>query len=127
LELLGVVLTGVTKGATRVHQRARDAIALDLGNNAALVFDATIRYVEAAATDGRDSGRLAVELERDSRSTPPWWQALRTGIAVERVASSAPGLAGDYQQLAEEFVSRLLEAESATESSAESRLEGARP
>lgn len=114
LALLGVVLFGVTKSASRVHKRARDVIEAELGG-AAPVFAATIRHVEAAAVDGRDRGQLAHELERAVLAARgERVKALRDGkrpSGAAKLAASALSLAEDYQALTEEVLAQLAKTE----------------
>lgn len=110
LALLGVVLFGVATGATRVKERARELVAADLGG-AAPIFTASIRHVEAAATDARERGELAHELEQVAAAGPTWWQRRRGATAAPVIAASASSLAGDYQTLAQEVVAAIVAAE----------------
>lgn len=112
LGLLGVVLTGVTGNATRIRGQARQAIEAHLGGSAP-VFESSIRYLEAAAVDARNRGQLVHELERDVNAAPRWFDRLRNGVKSETLAASAPGLASDYQRLAEELLERLNQVEAA--------------
>lgn len=113
LELLGVVLFGVSSTARRVLRQAREALTVDLGG-AGTVFAATIRHVEAAAVDARARGQLVHELERDVLSGPPWWERRRNpNLQAEPLAASAGSLAGDYQHVADEVLTRLAAAEMA--------------
>jgi len=110
VELLGVLLTATTQTATRIHERVYARIREDLGPDA-YIFTSRIRYAEAAASDARERGELAHELDKIVSGQPRWYEALRTGQPVERLAGSASTLAGDYAALAQEFVQTLLEAE----------------
>ncbi len=110
LEVLGIVLFGVGASATRVRARAHDHIAEDLGG-AVPILTSTIRHLEAAATDARERGQLAHELEAVAAEGPTWWELRRGAAPGERVAASASTLAGDYQALAEEVVGLLATAE----------------
>jgi chromosome partitioning protein len=110
VELLGVVLTATTQNATRIHERVFDRIKEDLGTDG-LIFNAKIRYAEAAAADARERGQLVHELEKVVSASPAWYESLRNGQPVERLAGSASTLAGDYAALAAEFVQTLIEAE----------------
>jgi cellulose biosynthesis protein BcsQ len=112
LILLGVVLFGINRSATRITAQARQALEADLGG-VAPVLDATIRHVEAAAVDARGRGQLVHELERDVHAAPRWYERLRnpTRDHPEALAVSAGALAGDYQALAEEIITRLAAAE----------------
>lgn len=111
VELLGVLLTGTTQTATRIHERVFTRVREDLGPEA-YIFKSRIRYAEAAASDSRERGELAHELEKVVSDQPAWYDSLRKGQPVERLAGSASSLAGDYAALAQEFVQTLLEAES---------------
>lgn len=112
LDLLGVVLTHVTTGATRVRDEARDAIVQDLGGDPALLMDTTIRFATASANRARNSGRLAHELEAAAGQDEPWWKAVRDGRTPQpRVPESASNLAGDYEALAREVLERIAVAE----------------
>jgi len=110
VELLGVLLTATTQTATRIHERVYARIREDLGPDA-YIFKSRIRYAEAAASDARERGELAHELDKIVSGQPRWYEALRNGQPVERLAGSASTLAGDYAALAQEFVQTLLEAE----------------
>lgn len=125
LDLLGVVLFGVNRSASRVVDSARAAIAGDLGSDSS-VFATSIRHVEAAAQEVRDRGLLVHELEKAVAAGPTWWQIRRAGRAEDdspRVRS-AGGLAEDYQMLGEEIISRIAAGEAVA---AEPTLTGARP
>ncbi len=115
LELLGVVLFGVTSAAKRITAQARADLNTDLGGVAPL-FQTAIRYVEAAAVDARNRGQLVHELERDVLKGPKWYELLRSGTSKgTALAASAGTLAADYQALAEEVLTRLVDAESHNE------------
>lgn len=109
LQLLGVVLFGVTTGAKRIRAKAREMIEMELGGSAP-VFPTAIRHVEAAAVDGRERGQLAHELERDVLAG---LQRQHDDQRPQRLAASAGSLAADYQALTQEVLRRLLELESA--------------
>ena len=68
-----------------------------------MIFESKIRHVEASANMARDNGLLVYELvglaEQGHRN-----------LAVK----SAPGLAEDYEKLAQEVVDRLMAAEGGT-------------
>lgn len=115
IALLGVALFGVNSSAKRVIAQARDALTEDLGGPE-LIFNATVRHVEAAAVDARNRGQLVHELERDVVSRPKWYERLRNpDTQAEPLAASAGVLAEDYQALAEELISRILAAETTRE------------
>ncbi len=126
LDLLGVVLFGVNRSASRVVDSARAAIAGDLGSESS-VFQTSIRHVEAAAQEVRDRGLLVHELEKAVAAGPTWWQVRRSGRSDDdgpRVRS-ASGLAEDYQTLGDEIILRIAAGEAAA--AAQPTLTGARP
>jgi cellulose biosynthesis protein BcsQ len=123
LELLGVVLFGIEKRATRIIERARAQIARDLGDPD-LVFAADIRHVQGPAQDCRRLGKLVHEIEaqlpHDREMRLRLLRAARADggggkhrpdpesvAAAQALYTSAPGLAEDYQQLAEELTTRI--------------------
>lgn len=111
LDLLGVVLFGVNRGATRVIESARAAIIGDLGDGAP-VLETTIRHVEAAAQEARDRGLLVHELEEAVLAAPKWYEVRRNGIRHDGPRSkSASGLADDLQALGTEIIARITEGE----------------
>jgi len=110
LQLLGVILHGATKAATRITAEAIAGVQEDFSGSAPL-FTAHIRYAEAAAVDARKRGQLVHELERDVASGPKWWERRRNGQKGSGLAASAGTLAQDYQALAEEIVDRLADEE----------------
>lgn len=97
LTMLGVVLFGVTKSATKVRQEARDWIQNALGTPE-FMLDAVVRHVEGAAFDIREMGKLAFELEAAILGKEEPGAALRI---------SATGLAADYQEVATEILTRV--------------------
>jgi len=108
LDLLGVVLFGSGSSATRLRRETLDAIAQDLSSREPL-FHAVIRHAEASAVQARNSGRLVHELEAVAQTQEPFWMRLRNGNTngTAAVAQSVGDLAGDYQLLTEEIVTRL--------------------
>ena len=106
LQLLGVLLWGVSSRATRLRAAVRESIARDLGGDAHLL-DSTVRYVEAAAVDARRRGQLVHELERDVAAQPAFHARLRDPDSSAPLAASAVGLAADYAALAREVLARL--------------------
>lgn len=112
LDLLGVVLFGVNKGATRVIESARAAVLDDLGEGAP-VLATTIRHVEAAAQEARDRGLLVHELEEAVLAGPKWYELRRQGVRHDGPRSkSASGLADDLQLLGTEIIDRITAGES---------------
>lgn len=110
LELLGICLTGIGQQSTRIRSRAFQAMNEDFGGEAPL-FDTTIRYVESAAHDVREYGKVPHELEVLVEQAEPFWKRLRSKSTAPVVAASAGSLAQDYQSLTQEILSRLVEAE----------------
>ena len=112
LDLLGVVLFGVNRSATRVLEAARMSITADLGEGAPVLTSA-IRHVEAAAQEARDQGLLVHELEEAVLAGPKWFELRRKGTRHDGPQSkSATGLADDLNALANEITARLTAAES---------------
>ncbi len=113
LDLLGVLLFGVNRGAHRVVESARAGVAEDLGDSAP-VLETTIRHVEAAAQEARDRGLLVHELEEAVMAAPAWWQIRRGASAGDAPRSrSVTGLAEDFQRLGAEIIERIGAAEGA--------------
>lgn len=111
VDLLGVVLFGSSSSATTVREQARHDLAGDLGG-VAPVFASVIRHSEASARAARRDGRVCFELEVDAASQPAWWERLANPtIDLRDVPASVTGLAGDYQQLAEEILTSIAAAE----------------
>ena len=114
LTLLGVVHFGVNKTAKATIRQSHADLVRDLAlDNPSdedvrraneMIFKSKIRHVEASANMARDNGLLVYELvglaEQGHR-----------GLAVK----SAPGLAEDYELLAQEVVDRLMDAEAGAE------------
>jgi len=118
LELLGVVLFGIGASATVIQREVRAKIAAGLGD-VAPVFTAQIRYLEAPAVEARNRGMLVHEYERDLVAKAPRWidrkrrgkhHAPPADLAV-RVAPTAHKLAGDYAELATEFLNAVMSRE----------------
>jgi chromosome partitioning protein len=118
LDLLGVVIFGSGASAKRLREETTREIAADLGAGE-MVFTAYIRHAEAPAAQARNTGRLVHELEEHAANQVPWYQRLRNAATQESnvsdtpVAASVKNLAGDYQALAEQLISRLEAAEQA--------------
>jgi chromosome partitioning protein len=105
LELLGVILFGIEARARRVRAETRSQVSRELGDED-LVFDAEVRHVLAPARDARARGQLAHEYEQSVLTAPRFYEP---GGREERLAASAPGLAGDYQALTKELLTRMHE------------------
>jgi chromosome partitioning protein len=102
LEILGVALTLTVTNAHAVRRRARQTLAELLGNQTT-VFDHTVRFAQAAATDCRRTGRLAHEYEADAAAASPWWQH-RDDTTQPVYSGAATGLAEDYHALTNEIL-----------------------
>jgi len=103
LELLGVILFGIESRAHRVRAEARDQVQRELGD-AQLVFTAEIRHLMAPSRDARARGQLVHEYEVTVLAAPKFYEP---GGRTERLAASAPGLAGDYQAVTSELLHRM--------------------
>lgn len=112
LDLLGVVLFGTGTAAHRIKDDARTHIVEALGSPD-VVFQTTIRHSEGVAHAAREKGRLAHELEDESRNGPAWWKVRRGEAQASDAPRTASGVAEDYQQLASEIVTRITTAEQA--------------
>lgn len=115
LELLGVLLFATQSNARRVSSEARDLIRAELGDTAP-VFATAIRAAEATAFDCRQRGQLAHELEQAVAGQAPWYESVRAPTQDghrprRRLASSASGVAADYENLADEVLRELHERE----------------
>ena len=89
--VLGVVLAGIQRGATRIESNARKAIH-DLVDGLGIpVFNASIGTAQAIAADGRQRGILVHEYETDSDAT----------------STAKASLAADFQDLAREVAARI--------------------
>jgi chromosome partitioning protein len=103
LRLLAVVLFGTNPSAKQIHAQARAWIEAALGGQAP-VLESFVRYVEATAFAGRESGQLAHELE-----------AAAVADGDKRTAKAFAGLAGDYQRVTDEVLRRVAALESEQE------------
>jgi cellulose biosynthesis protein BcsQ len=110
LDLLGVVLTATTTGATAVRREARDKIAEAFGTGEVL-FDSSVRFAEATATAMRERGLLAHELEKSVKDGPKWYEVVRGAASAIAGPRSAGGVAEDLHRVAQELVARLANAE----------------
>ena len=91
LELMGVVLTGVGRGSSRIERTARNELATLL-DDLVPTYATTIHHLEQGAL-ARNNGLLLHEYETKAETA-------RAG----EYSQSAGGLAGDYQRLADEFL-----------------------
>ncbi|GAA4754643.1 hypothetical protein GCM10025783_29650 [Amnibacterium soli] len=113
LTLAGVVLFAISSRTTRLERDVRAALERTLGG-AAPVFDTRIRHLDSAAADARRRGLLVHELEQAaSADRNARLQALRSGSTPvgNLYARDASGLAGDYEQLTAEILTRIVQLE----------------
>lgn len=103
LDLLGVVLFGIETRARRIRSETREQVQRELGDPG-LVFTAEVRHLLAPARDARCRGQLAHEYEHSVLAAPRFYQP---GGREERLATSAPGLAADYQAVTRELLHRM--------------------
>lgn len=114
LTLLGVCLFGMGSRSRRLAESSREAVAELLGG-VAPVFDAQIRHLESAAVDARRQGLLVHELESAAVAARRGRLAAlraRRRPSDELLTRDASGLAGDYETLAREIMTRIGELES---------------
>jgi chromosome partitioning protein len=115
-EFLGVVLTGVSRSATRVIADAREDITRRSGG-VLQVYETTIRYAESPAKSCRDYGLLAHELraassKQNAKMEAQLGKAWAARLSKEerkalRRLPEAAGLADDYRALTEAVLSDL--------------------
>lgn len=112
LDLLGVVLTGIGKSATKIQQQARSAIAEAFGGSLDVTFERTVRHSEATALATRERGLLAHELDEVVRNGPKWYEVLRGEAQAQTLApQSSTSVADDLVGVTEELIRRITEAE----------------
>lgn len=109
-EFLGVVLTGVSRSATRVVAEARDEINLR-SKGVLPVYDTTVRFAEAPATACRRHGLLVHELkaaaarqnaDMEAQHGKAWAARLSKEERKDlRRLPDAKGLADDYRHITE--------------------------
>lgn len=99
LQVVGVVMFDVGAGDHRLRADARAALS-DLLGELAPVLQAAIRHSRRAARDLRRLGRTCAEYEHTALTSPRWID----DPAAPVYSSAATGLAGDYQQLADEVL-----------------------
>lgn len=107
LEVLGVVLFDVGATHTAIRRDAHHELSQLLGDIAP-VLEPVIRSGPRAARDMRKHGLLAHEYEHQAEQALPWHEAHRQGLQPPRFAANAPGLAGDYERLCHEILTRFL-------------------
>lgn len=113
LRLAGVLLFAVGSRSRRLETSVRRSIE-DIVGAAAPIFEARVRHLESAAVDSRRAGLLVHELEgaavADRRAR---LAALRAGETPANglLVRNAEGLAGDYESVTRELLTRLAEIE----------------
>jgi cellulose biosynthesis protein BcsQ len=92
-QLAGVVLFGISTGATRIREQSRREL-LEAFDHQPVVFDTIIRASERGALDQSRYGLVAVEYAKAARDT-------------QKLATGARTLAEDYLALADEILHRI--------------------
>lgn len=114
LDLLGVVLVDVGRGATRIEREARQQISDLFGGYADITLTATIRHSEATAQAARERGLLVPELDEFVQNGPKWFEIRRGQAEAATLAPrTATNVADDLQAITEEIVSRITLSENA--------------
>jgi chromosome partitioning protein len=113
LGLLGVVLFGTLSSAKVIHADVRRDVSAAFGGTSPML-EATVRYSERYAHEGREKGRLAHELEVDAANQPAWWKSLRAGEKSTRrlPASVIASVSADFREVAAEVLDALASRES---------------
>lgn len=118
LDLLGVVLVGTTKSASKVQRVAREHVTELFGLDTVL-FPMTVRHAESTAQVTRQKGLLAHEVEKQVNSAPKWFEVLRgQAEAGETGPRSAANVAGDLHAVTQEVIARIAESEKKEEQNA---------
>ncbi|MCO7220830.1 ParA family protein [Klenkia sp. PcliD-1-E] len=120
LSYLGVLLFAHQTTATRVRSGTKARLA-EVSDTVPL-FDSYIRHSETAAHDCRERGQLAHELARDASDSAKArlnvLRARRPGGEVvalpAQLSGTADSLAGDYEKVAAEMLTRIAAAEAST-------------
>jgi cellulose biosynthesis protein BcsQ len=108
LQLAGVLLFAIGSRSRRLETRVRRTMEGVVGESP--IFTARVRHLESAAVDARHKGLLVHELEdaavADRRAR---LAALRSGTVPEDdlLVRNAEGLAGDYEAVTRELLTRL--------------------
>lgn len=138
IDLLGVVLTDVGTATARkdgtviVRNAEKDArqalddmfgVGEDDGIGRDIVFHRTIRHSEAVASQSRNAGLLAYELDErakeETKAGIAWWKIRSGELKNKQLTSSTAGsVADDLEAIAQEINDRLVDAEA-------TQLEGA--
>jgi len=124
IEFLGAVLTKVNPQATVRNVSIRAELA-DLSGSAGEPFEAMIRYNDANSVDARRHGMSAADVaaesvtQRRSRLAQLRKRARGESVAIEQDTwwsrSSGSALAGDYEELTREILTRIQIRESSGE------------
>lgn len=132
IDLLGVVLTDVgtatarKDGAVHIRNAEKDArhaldemfgVGDDNGIGRDIVFHRTVRHSEAVASQARNAGLLAYELDvrakDEAKAGIAWWKIRSGELKNKQLTSSTAGsVAGDLRAIAQEINDRLIAAES---------------
>ncbi|WP_194839793.1 ParA family protein [Aeromicrobium yanjiei] len=119
LDILAVVLAGVSASATKVREGAETNIKSMLeGMDEDLLLPQMIRESAATARACRDRGMLAYEIAEEVEGAQPYWEALRSGQPIKRLPGSAPALSDDYIKLTDQLIRRLAAHEEQQEATA---------
>lgn len=119
LDILAVVLAGVSSSATRVREGAESNIKSMLeGVDPDLLLPQMIRESSATARECRDRGLLAYEIAEEVTGAESYWEALKSGRPVKRLPGTAPALADDYIKLTDQLIRRLAAREELQEATA---------
>lgn len=112
LELLGVVLFGITSAAKIARAHATDWIQAAMGEDAP-IFKPTVRHTEAVAEivrlNGQPPGELVLGPETGTSAT---------------TARAAAGLAKDYAGMVKEMITRMIALETAAVEASDLEAEG---
>ena len=116
IDVLGVVFTSSTAGASNVARKARRNIeeALGVEKTAEVLISASIRHSDATAQSARDRGKLFHELEAEAGQATPFWQILRGDVKREDanyVPQAASNVAGDMFNVTNEILNRIQQFE----------------
>lgn len=106
LTVLGAVLVDVATNATVIRAEAMRDLETSLGDPG-LMFQHSLRTAAKPAKQGRDRGLLAHELAAEADNGRPFWEYLNAGERPPPNSRSAPGLADDYVQIAQEILLRM--------------------
>lgn len=117
-DILAVVFTSSTAGASNVARKARRNIEAAIGQDKAaeVLLESSIRHSDATAQTARDRGKLFHELEADAGNATPFWEILRGNISREDaqyIPQAATNVAADMYNVTNELINKLLAKEAA--------------